>query len=300
MPSVEEIIEKRAQARAQRRRRLILAAIAGVAALAVALSVGALALKSATQRADNGADGTSPTQETSPSATATSEPAATPPATPVASASPTPPTSPSPAASATPYVAGGPASKPPITRDFIDFDAERRAEMASYAQQHYGTSDIHLDPKVIVLHYTCGPDYKSAHAIFESNAPNMGVKPGVVSQFVIDKDGTIYQQLPLEYMGRHTVGLNHVAIGIEVVQECDGSDARVVGQIMDRKAQAESLVSLVRWLMERYDIPLDNVIGHGMANDSPHYKDLKGWDNSHTDWSAPQIKLLREKVQRGK
>jgi hypothetical protein len=300
MPSVEELIKQRAQSRARRRRRIILAAIVGGAALVIALSVGALALRSATQRGGNSANGAPQAQESPPPPKASAKPTATSPTTLAASASPAPSKSPSPDASAASYVIGGPAPKPRITRDFIDFNATRKAEMASYARQHYGTSDIHLDPRVIVVHYTCGSDYASTHAAFESDAPNMGVKPGVVSQFVIDKDGTVYQQIPLEYMSRHTVGLNHVAIGIEVVQECNGSDAHVVGEIMDRKAQAESLVSLVRWLMYRYDITLDNVIGHGMANDSSYYKDLKGWDNSHTDWSAPQIRLLRQKVRGAK
>jgi len=171
--------------------------------------------------------------------------------------------------------------------------------MGAYALHHYGSSDIHIDPKVIVLHYTCGSAYASAHATFESDAPNMGVKPGVVSQFVIDKDGTIYQQIPLAYVGRHTVGLNHVAFGIECVEECSSGDAQAVSAIMHRKPQLKSLVALVRWLMYRYQISLSDVIGHGMANDSPYFRDLEGWKNDHTDWSQPQILLLRTKVRNG-
>lgn len=171
--------------------------------------------------------------------------------------------------------------------------------MGAYALARYGSSDIRIDPKVIVLHYTCGSTYSSAHATFESDAPNMGVKPGVVSQFVIDKDGTIYQQIPLGYMGRHTVGLNHVAIGIECVEEGSSGDAQAVSAILHRKAQGESLIALVRWLMYRFHIPLSDVIGHGTANDSPYFKDLQGLTNDHTDWNQPQIRLLRAKVTNG-
>jgi len=294
---VDEIIAKKAKARARRRRRLILGAVIGTLAVIVALAVGVVVLRSVADRAQQTVEGGPTAGATSPDAS--TAPTATPTAASSPSAEPSPTASPSPTVSASPSVAGNAAPKPQITRDYIDFDAQRQAEMLSYARQHYGSSNIRLDPKVIVVHYTCGPDYASAHDIFESNTPNMGVKPGVVSHFVIDKDGTIYQQLPLEYMGRHTVGLNHVAIGIEVVQECNGSDARVVGEIMDRKRQIDALVALVRWLMARYDIPLDDVIGHGMANDSNYYEDLKGWTNSHTDWSAPQIRLLRDEVRGG-
>ncbi len=295
MTTVDEIIARRARARVLRRRRQIILAIVVVLLAVAALVAGYVALRPSPHEPGTSvaAASKSPAPATQPTAATT--PSATP--TPASTLS----VSPSPSAAATPaYVAGGPAPKPAITKDYINFDAQRQSEMGTYALQHYGSSDIHIDPKVIVVHYTCGSAYSSAHATFESDAPNMGVKPGVVSQFVIDKHGTIYQQIPLEYMGRHTVGLNHVAFGIECVQECNGSDARVVSQIMHRKPQEKALIALVRWLMYRYHIPLAGVIGHGTANDSPYYKDLKGWTNDHTDWSAPQVDLLRAKVKGSK
>jgi hypothetical protein len=292
MPTVDELIARRARARALRRRRQIIVAIVVVALAAAALVAGYVALRSSPSQPGKSvaAVSQSPAPTTQPTTAATPSAAPTPAVTPSAM--------PSPSATAKPaYVVGGPAPKPAITKDYINFDAQRQAEMGAYSLQHYGSSDIHIDPKVIVLHYTCGSEYASAHATFESDAPNMGVKPGVVSQFVIDKDGTIYQQIPLEYMGRHTVGLNYVAFGIECVQECNGSDARVVSEIMHRKPQEEALIALIRWLMYRDHIPLSDVIGHGTANDSPFYRDLKGWTNDHTDWSAPQIDLLHAKVK---
>lgn len=55
-----------------------------------------------------------------------------------------------------------------------------------------------------------------------------------------------------------------------------------------------ALIALVRWLMYRYHIPLQNVIGHGMANDSPYFKDLLGWTNDHIDWSTGPIRQFHE------
>lgn len=292
MPTAEEIIARRARRRARLRRRRIVAAVVAAAVVAVLAASASLALQ---RMGDRGS--APPAVATTPSATSSAKPSPSHSANPTASASPSAAVTPSPSrTAAAAYTVGGPAPRPAITRDYITFNAPRRAEMGAYSLAHYGSSDIHLDPKVIVVHYTCGSAYASAHATFESDAPNMGVKPGVVSQFVIDKDGTIYQQIPLAYEGRHTVGLNNVAYGIECVQECPSGDALAVSQIMHRKPQLKSLVALIRWLMYRDHITLSNVIGHGMANASPYYKDLKGWKNDHTDWSRPQVELLRAKV----
>ena len=302
MPTSQDLIERRARQRARRRRRRIIGAVLAVALIAVVCVAGAMALQRMGRRPSQPqtAATTGPRPSVAATAKTTADLSASPEAHPTKTASPsakaTPSKSPTPAATS---VVGAAAPRPPITQDYIDFNSTRRAEMAAYALTHYGSSNVHFVPKVIVLHYTCGSSYENAHATFQSDAPNMGVKPGVVSQFVIDKDGTIYQQIPLTSMGRHTVGLNYVAFGIECVQECPSgsSDAQTVGAIMHRPAQEKSLVALVRWLMYRYHISLSNVIGHGTANGSPYYRDLKGWKNDHTDWSKPQVQMLRARLK---
>ena len=50
---------------------------------------------------------------------------------------------------------------------------------------------------------------------------------------------------------------------------------------------------LVRWLQGRYSIPTGEVIGHAMANDDPHFKDLQGWRNDHTDWLKRDVREFR-------
>jgi hypothetical protein len=55
-----------------------------------------------------------------------------------------------------------------------------------------------------------------------SAAPGAAVNrrlPGPAARFIIDKDGAIYQLVGASLRSRHTYGLNHVAIGIEFVQE---------------------------------------------------------------------------------
>ena len=173
--------------------------------------------------------------------------------------------------------------------------------MAEYSLKRYGDSSIVLKPKVIVLHYTAGGNWEGAWSLFDSNTPNAsGIPndlPGTSAHFIIDKDGTIYQLLPLDLRGRHTIGLNDVAIGIELVEEGSGGSSAAVRNIFHRKAQIDAALALVRWLQYRFDIPNKDVIGHGTANDSPYFKDLEGFKNDHSDWGAADVRLFQKRLR---
>ena len=122
------------------------------------------------------------------------------------------------------------------------------------------------DPKVIVEHYTASSSFSSAFNTFAANAPDVefGERPGVCAHFLIDRDGTIHQLVSLRWRCRHTVGLNHVAIGIEHVGV---SDADVMG----RPRQLAASLRLTRWLQARYGIPTRDVIGHAESLSSPYH-----------------------------
>ncbi len=110
--------------------------------------------------------------------------------------------------------------RPPIAWTPIPYPARRRAEMAAYARRHYGLSRFRLvRPRVIVQHMTEGATFRSAFNTFAPDVPDgeLGELPGVCAHFVIDRDGTIHQLVPLGLMCRHTVGLNWTAIGVEHV-----------------------------------------------------------------------------------
>jgi N-acetyl-anhydromuramyl-L-alanine amidase AmpD len=187
-------------------------------------------------------------------------------------------------------------SPPRIVRDFIPYGAVRRRQMAAYSLRHYGTASWRLRPRLIVLHYTAGSTYSGARAVFASNTPNRGELPGVAAHFVVDKDGTIYQLVPLYVRVRHAIGLNDRALAIEMVQEAGSGPRWADAQILARRAQMRAALRLVRYLRARFAIRLGNIIGHAMANDSPFFHDLLGWRNDHTDWQAPDVRVFRERL----
>lgn len=143
----------------------------------------------------------------------------------------------------------------------IIFDEQRIELTKEYLQNRYEldqeTPDI--TPKMVVLHWTAIPSLKKSFEAFNrSTLPNW--RPDLVnvsglnvsSHFLVDQDGTIYRLMPETTMARHTIGLNHCAIGIENV---GGTEAMPL-----TKAQLKSNIYLVNYLASKYDI--DYVIGH--------------------------------------
>ena len=196
-------------------------------------------------------------------------------------------------------IAAAAGRKPPINPDPISYGDDRKAEMANYSRRHYGAKEWRLrDPKAIVLHFTASDSYDSVWSTFDSNAPNLGERPGVCAHYVIEQNGTIDELVAPSIRCRHTIGLNHVAIGIEMVQSTGRGSHWADQQILNRRKQIGAALHLVRWLQARYDIPTGEVIGHSMANDDPYFKDLQGWTNDHTDWLKRDVKEFRHRLKR--
>jgi len=190
------------------------------------------------------------------------------------------------------------AAAPPIVQDLVPYGPRRKAEMAAYSGRHYGQATWVLHPQAIVLHYTATSTYAAAHNTFASNAPALGELPGVAAHFVIDENGIIYQQVPLDVRCRHAVGLDWCAIGIEFVQPAGSGPAWAIAQIFSRARQLDAGLRLVAWLEAAYGIDATNVIGHAMANDSPLFKDLLGWRNDHQDWNAVAVARFKRAMVR--
>jgi beta-N-acetylhexosaminidase len=186
------------------------------------------------------------------------------------------------------------APRPAITSKPIPFDAHRRAETAAYAKRHYGIDGWRLrSPHVIVEHYTATTTFTSVWSTFAADSPDpeLGEKPGTCAHFVIDRDGTIYQLVPLTTICRHTVGLNWTAIGIEHVGTSDAS-------ILDNPRQVRASLRLTLWLMSRYRISLPNVIGHAESLTSRYHREhYAPWRcQTHGDWRHADMITYRSRL----
>ncbi len=143
----------------------------------------------------------------------------------------------------------------------IIFDEQRVELTKEYLLNRYELEQDtpEITPKMVVLHWTAIPSLKKSFEAFNgSTLPNW--RPDLVnvsglnvsSHFLVDQDGTIYRLMPETTMARHTIGLNHCAIGIENVGGTEGLPLT--------KKQLRSNIYLVNYLASKYDI--DYVIGH--------------------------------------
>lgn len=142
----------------------------------------------------------------------------------------------------------------------ISYNEERVRLSLEYLKDHHGLVQKTpvIVPKMIVLHYTAGGTVESNYKYFNKthleNSRNTLKKQStlnVSSQFIIDRDGTIYQLMEPNMFARHTIGLNYCAIGIENI----GSKKQPL-----TKEQVEANAQLVRYLTQKYKI--EYLIGH--------------------------------------
>jgi beta-N-acetylhexosaminidase len=186
------------------------------------------------------------------------------------------------------------APKPHIVWKPIPFGPQRKAETAAYAEKHYGIHSWRLHPRVIVEHYTGSNSFSAAWNTFAVDTPDpeLGELPGTCAHFVVDRDGTIYQLVPLTVMCRHTVGLNYAAIGIEHVGTSDA-------EILRDRAQLRSSLELTAWLVGRFHIRIRNVIGHSESLSSSYHRELyTPWAHqTHADWKHLDMDVFRSKLR---
>lgn len=112
-----------------------------------------------------------------------------------------------------------------------------------------------IKPWAIVIHATAADTVESTLNWFK----NPGSQAS--SQYVIDKDGEIYQLMPDNYAAWHagksswkgTENMNLHSIGIELVNN---------GVTPYTSDQIDACIELVRHLMEAYDIKAEDVVGH--------------------------------------
>jgi len=111
----------------------------------------------------------------------------------------------------------------------------------------------------VVVHWTAIPTLRATWDAFapetlDGGRPDIAQagRVNVSSQFLVDRDGTIYQLLPETVIARHVIGLNRAAIGIENV---GGPEAPLTD------AQLRANAALVTHLAKKYPT-IRYLIGH--------------------------------------
>ncbi|HEY9897804.1 MAG TPA: N-acetylmuramoyl-L-alanine amidase [Pantanalinema sp.] len=139
--------------------------------------------------------------------------------------------------------AGGGLQKPAVTQ----------VPSPNFNDRPGGAKDI----SAVVLHHTAGGTLESNASFFQNASAE------VSSHYIVGKDGRIVQSVAdgkrawhagkSEFKGRDDV--NDFSLGIEIVNTGSGSDPFT-------EAQYKSIIDLVAWMCQTYDVPLDRVTGH--------------------------------------
>ena len=178
----------------------------------------------------------------------------------------------------------------------IEFGDVRIELTKKYIKSHYDldVKDIKIIPHIIVVHHTAIDDFKDSLSRFISQTlptdrPDI-IRAGAVNvstHFMVERDGTINQLMPLDYMGRHVIGLNYSSIGIENVGGQNSKD-----NLTD--AQLDSNIELIKELKKKFKT-IEYVIGHY------EYRCFEGHDlwleldeNYRTRKDDPSIRFMKE------
>jgi N-acetylmuramoyl-L-alanine amidase len=189
-----------------------------------------------------------------------------------------------------------PAARPEITKWLIPFGPKRKRQMAAYSERHYGEHTWRLrHPRVIVEHLA---EASSAAAVYNAFAPDvpdpeLHELPNVCSHFVVSSAGRIFQLVNLRTRCRHTVGLNWTAIGIE---HTGFTDSGVLGN----RRQMHASLRLTQYLRCRFQVKLENVIGHNESLSSPYHRELVPSlrRQTHGDWKHASMRIYRKRLWR--
>lgn len=136
----------------------------------------------------------------------------------------------------------------------LPWSENRERLTREYAEMHYWLSITEIIPQAVVVHWTAGSTWKSAYDIFYDDTLEEDGWVNVSSQFIVDRDGTIYRLMPENKLARHAIGYNWCSIGIENVGG--------VGNVEDlTEEQLAANIWLIKYLREKYPT-IKYVFGH--------------------------------------
>ena len=140
-----------------------------------------------------------------------------------------------------------------FTDNFILWTAHRDELIDEYTLEHYGQIYREIIPQAVVVHWTAFGTLESNWKYFYPEEMEDGTL-NVASQFLVDRDGTIWRLMPETNFAKHAIGYNHCAIGIENVGGYNGQEDLT-------EEQLAANVQLIKYLHEKYPT-IKYIFGH--------------------------------------
>ena len=147
----------------------------------------------------------------------------------------------------------------PFEDNFILWTEHRDELIDEYTLKHYGKICREIVPQAVVVHWTAFGTLESVWKYFYAEEmPDDEGRLNVASQFMVDRDGTIWRLMPETNFARHAIGYNHCAIGIENVGGYNGQEDLT-------EEQLAANVRLIKYLHAKYPT-IEYVFGHYQQN----------------------------------
>lgn len=150
--------------------------------------------------------------------------------------------------------------------EFISWFLDYRSwedDHLKYFRKNYGENSLFFTPSMLVMHYTVVPTAEQTYSVLQRRQVSV--------HFMVDRDGSIYQLLPLDRRCTGAYGVNHKALSIEMVATSEDD-------LLSRPYQVFRSFCLARYLMAMYEIPVSKVVGHYEVGEGvtrvPDYLDL--------------------------
>ena len=161
------------------------------------------------------------------------------------------------------------------------------ADPSNYRGWHGGERCPSRPISRIVIHITDGhPDPRGTAEMFQQP------RHGASAHFVVGQDGTVIQCVALDDIAWHASSANEDSIGIEHSARAPGEWDKLLGHhdpgLSLSPVQLLASAKLVRWLCDRYGLPIDraHVLGHCEADPSTTHTDCP---NAIWDWPAYMV-----------
>lgn len=180
----------------------------------------------------------------------------------------------------------------------ISFSKWRVNETIKYIKSHYGitTDNIEMNPSMVVVHWTAIYSTETSFKYMNREKMSLGRKKlfkaglnNIAVHFLVGQDGKIFRLMPENHIGRHVIGLNRHAIGIENV---GGPKAPLTDK------QLEANAKLIRYLTKKHK--LKYMIGHyeyKHFEGTPLFEELdKKYRTNKIDPGKGFMKRLRQKL----